>query len=54
MSLIERFKFNNIIYHYFTLKTPLKNHGFCNGSNKIIGYWYQENKKGFWLREDKR
>jgi hypothetical protein len=44
----EKIKFYNT-FQYMCIET-YKSHGLDNTFNKNIGYWYQSNKKGFWLK----
>lgn len=43
--MVEKYKSKLEIFYYINL-TP---HGFRNFDNITIGYWYQNNKKGFSL-----
>jgi hypothetical protein len=40
-------------WFYYRISETYTYHGFDNTRNKLIGYRYQDNKKGFWLENYK-
>ena len=52
MKIYKRYlPFYDSFYHYYHGQTGwFTYHGLYNNDDLHLGYWYQNNKKGFWLR----
>jgi hypothetical protein len=54
MIKIQRYSITNDRYFHATdMSYESIWHGFDNLQNKWIGYWYQDQRKGFWFIERK-